>query len=131
MYYDDYYTTTSVDPAVVAAVMGPVLFIGLILAILTIVGCWKMFTKAGQAGWASIIPFYNQYIISKISFGNGWLFLLLLIPVVNVIFMIVMMYKLSKAFGHGLGYCVGLIFLPFVFYLILGFDNSKYHGVQE
>ena len=132
MYYDNYYTTTttSVDPAVVVAAMIPALIIALIFGILTIVGCWKTFTKAGEAGWAAIIPFYNQYILSKITFGNGWLFLLLLIPFVNAIFMIVMMYKLSKAFGHGIGYCIGLIFLPLVFLLIIAFGKSEYQGVQ-
>ena len=133
MYYDNYYTTTttSVDPAVVVAAMIPALIIALIFGILTIVGCWKTFTKAGEAGWAAIIPFYNQYILSKITFGTGWLFLLLLIPFVNIIYVIVLAYKLSQSFGHGIGYCIGLIFLPFVFYLILGFDDSEYLGVQE
>jgi len=130
MYYNDYYETTSVDSAAVAAIMMPVLIIGLIMAVLTIVGYWKIFSKAGEAGWASIIPFYNQYILSKITFGNGWLFLLLLIPVVNAIFMIVMMYKLAKAFGHGVGYTIGLIFLPFIFLLIIAFGKSEYQGVE-
>lgn len=132
MYYDDYYTTTttSVDTAAVAAIMMPIFIISLVVAVLTIVGYWKIFSKAGEAGWASIIPFYNQYILSKITFGNGWLFLLLLIPIVNAIFMIIMMYKLSKAFGHSIGYTIGLIVLPFIFLLIIAFGKSEYKGVE-
>lgn len=132
MYYDDYYTTTttSVDTAAVAAIMMPIFIIALVVAVLTIVGYWKIFSKAGEAGWASIIPFYNQYILSKITFGTGWLFLLLLIPIVNAIFMIIMMYKLSKAFGHGIGYTIGLIVLPFIFLLIIAFGKSEYKGVE-
>ena len=130
MYYDNYYSTTStsIDPAVVVAAMIPLLIIGVVLGVLWIFGCWKIFSKAGEAGWASIIPFYNQYILSKITFGNGWLFLLLLIPVVNAIFMIVLMYKLAKVFGHGIGYTLGLIFLPFIFLLIIAFGKSEYQG---
>lgn len=132
MYYDDYYTTTttSVDTAAVAAIMMPIFIIALVVAVLTIVGYWKIFSKAGEAGWASIIPFYNQYILSKITFGTGWLFLLLLIPFVNFIFMIIMMYKLSKAFDHGIGYTIGLIVLPFIFLLIIAFGKSEYKGVE-
>ena len=126
MYYDDYVisTTTDFDPT------WTVIFSLIILA-LTFIGYWKIFVKAGQPGWGGIIPIYNQYVLSKITFGTGWLFLLLLIPFVNIIYVVVLAYKLSQAFGHGIGYAIGLIFLPFVFYLILGFDDSEYLGVQE
>lgn len=132
MYYDDYYatTTTSIDSEAVMAIMMPFFIVALVVAVLTIVGYWKIFSKAGEAGWASIIPLYDQYILSKITFGTGWLFLLLLIPFVNFIFMIVMMYKLSKSFGHGIGFTIGLIFLPFIFLLIIAFGKSEYKGVK-
>ena len=35
-------------------------------------------------------------------------------------------WRTSKAFGHGIGYCIGLILLPWIFQLILGFGKSKY-----
>jgi len=126
MYYDDYVitTTTDFDPT------WTVIFSLIILA-LTFIGYWRIFVKAEQPGWGGIIPIYNQYVLSKITFGTGWLFLLLLIPFVNIIYVVVLAYKLSQAFGHGIGYAIGLIFLPFVFYLILGFDDSEYLGVQE
>ncbi len=41
---------------------------------------------------------------------------------------IISSYKLSKAFGHGVGYFIGLVFLPNIFYLILGFGKSEYVG---
>lgn len=55
--------------------------------VLKIVANWKIFEKAGQPGWASIVPFYSNYIEFNIYWGNGWLFL---IPVFNMIL----------AFGH-------------------------------
>ena len=53
-----------------------------------------------------------------------------LLYVAEMIFMfviIVVMYaRLSKVFGHGVGFTLGLIFLSGIFMLILGFDKSKY-----
>ena len=46
--------------------------IGLLIALLVIVATWKVFTKAGQPGWASIIPIYNLYIWCKIVGRPGW-----------------------------------------------------------
>lgn len=126
MYYDDYVITTTTDFDPTWTIIFSLLVLGLTWA-----GYWKMFVKAGQPGWGGIIPIYNQYVLSKITFGTGWLFLLLLIPFVNIIYVVVLSYKLSQAYGHGIGYAIGLIFLPFVFYLILGFDDSEYLGVQE
>jgi hypothetical protein len=40
--------------------------VGLLVAVLLIVALWKIFTKAGQPGWASLIPIYNIYIWCKI-----------------------------------------------------------------
>ena len=102
MYYDDYVitTTTDFDPT------WTIIFSILIL-VLTFIGYRKIFVKAGQPGWGGIIPICNQYVLSKITFGTGWLFLLLLIPFVNIIYVIVLAYKLSQSFGHGIGYCIG------------------------
>lgn len=101
------------------------------LLLLSVAGLWAMYYKAGEHGWASIIPIYNIYILYKITWGNGWLFLLLLIPFVNVVITVITAYKLSKAFGHGLGYCIGLLLFPFLFYLIVGLGSSQYQGLPE
>ena len=84
--------------------------------------------KAGEEGWKSIIPFYNTYTMFKIAWGNGWLFLLCLIPCVNAIVMIILEWKTCKAYGKGVGFFIGMLFLPNIFYLILGFDSSVYIG---
>lgn len=97
-------------------------------AILEIAGLWKIFSKAGEAGWKSIIPFYNAYIEFKIAWGNGWYFLLLLIPVVNIIILCIAMYKLALSYGKGVGYTLGLIFLNPFFIIALGFGSAKYIG---
>ncbi|MBR1472305.1 MAG: hypothetical protein IJ600_11775 [Lachnospiraceae bacterium] len=103
---------------------------GLIVAVLTIIADWKIFEKAGEAGWKSLIPFYNLYIMFKIAWGNGWLALLLLVPCVGSVFMIIMNYKLVKAFGQGIGFFILSIFFPNITWLILAFGDSQYIGPQ-
>ena len=105
--------------------------LSLALAVLGIVAMWKIFEKAGEPGWAAIIPFYNLYVLFKITWGNGWKFLFLLIPIANIVFAIITMVKLAKAFGKSGGFAVGLIFLSVIFYCILAFDNSQYQGVPQ
>lgn len=101
------------------------------LMILLIVAKWKIYEKAGEEGWKSIIPFYSDYILYKIVWGNGWLFLLLCIPFVGIVINIICMVKLSKAFGQSGAFAVGLIFLPNIFLLILGFGSYTYIGPQK
>lgn len=102
---------------------------GVVVAIVLVIGMWKMFTKAGEPWWAAIIPLYNLYVLFKITWGSGIKFLLLLIPIVNIIVAIKTQIKLAKAFGKGGGFVAGLIFLTPIFYAILGFSDAKYMGV--
>lgn len=103
----------------------------LAIAVVSLIGLWKMFTKAGKPGWACIIPFYSQYCQFEMAWGNGWLFLLTLIPCVNVVVMIMMWLKMAKAFGQGTGFGLGLFFLNPIFTMILGFGSAQYIGPQE
>lgn len=96
--------------------------------VLVVIGHWKVFEKAGEAGWKSLIPFYSTYIEYKISWGNGWLFLLLLVPIVGVIVEIVQTNKFAKSFGHGIGYTLGLLIFPEIFTIIIGFSDDQYVG---
>lgn len=104
--------------------------VGLIITIVVLVAIWKIFEKAGEPGWKAIIPFYNIYTEYKMFWGNGWLFLLTLIPVVNVVVGIMLLHKMSKAFGHGVGFTLGLLFFPYIFMIILGFNGDNYLGPQ-
>lgn len=107
---------------------GVIIVIYLALIVLGIVGFWKVFTKAGEAGWKSIIPFYNVYTLLKIVGRPGWWLILFFIPFVNFIIWIIVALDLAKSFGKGTGFGVGLIFLGFIFMLILGFGDAKYVG---
>ena len=98
------------------------------LAIFQIAAMWKVFTKAGQPGWAAIIPIYNIYIMTKIGGKPGIWTLLCLIPFVNIIFIIWLYNMISKSFGKDEGFTVGLVLLGIIFWPILGFGGAKYQG---
>jgi len=108
---------------------GPLFWIfWLAFMILMIAACWKIFTKAGQPGWASIIPIYNWYILCKIVGRPGWWVILLLIPFINFIIGIILCIDLAKSFGKGVGFGIGLILLGVIFFPILGFGSAQYQG---
>ena len=121
--------------------------------IIMIIANWKIFTKAGQPGWMSIIPFLNSFILFKISWNTlmfwvmlgscvvgsvltglagdqgGFLAILgIICTVVGLVIGIIDTHKLSKSFGHGIGFTLGLLFLSPIFTLILGFGKSEYIG---
>jgi hypothetical protein len=96
--------------------------------ILGIIGMWKVFAKAGKPGWAAIIPFYNLIVLLQVVRRPVWWFVLLLVPLVNLVFLILLMSDLAKAFGKGTGFTVGLILLNGIFMLILGFGDAQYGG---
>jgi uncharacterized membrane protein YhaH (DUF805 family) len=111
--------------------MGIILFLVLIyiaVVVMMIAAQWKVFSKAGQPGWASLIPIYNVYVMTKIAGKPAWWLIMFLIPVVNVIFLIWLINMISKSFGKDEGFTAGLIFLGVIFWPILGFSGAKYQG---
>lgn len=119
--------------ALSGAFTGVAVVISLAIGILTIIANWKIFTKAGQAGWKCLIPIYNLVILCKIAgVSPWWLFIYLagIIPVVGSLatlgFTIYLMISLAKAFGKGGGFATGLILLNTIFIMILAFGDAKY-----
>ena len=100
----------------------------LAIAFFIIASFWKVFEKAGQPGWAALIPIYNIYIMLKIAGKPWWWLLLMLIPLVQVIWVVWMYNMISKSFGKDEGFTVGLILLGIVFWPILGFGDARYLG---
>src|SRR6195256_1051104 len=87
------------------AAPGPVFWICYFaLIILLIAAIWKVFSKAGQPGWAAIIPIYNLYVMCKVAGRPGWWLLLMLIPLVNFIIAIILNVDIAKRFGKGVGF---------------------------
>ena len=101
-----------------------------IILILYLISLWRLFVKLGEKGIYSIIPIYNIYILSKKLLGNGIFFIGFLIPIVNIILMIYLNYKLGKMFNKNIIFIIGLVILNPIFLIILSFDNSDYIGMK-
>jgi Family of unknown function (DUF5684) len=102
--------------------------VGLLIGVVMIAAMWKVFTKAGKPGWAAIIPIYNIIVLLNISGKPTWWIVLFLIPLVSLVFAILTYVALAERFGKGGGFAVGLIFLGFIFFPILGFGSAQYRG---
>lgn len=110
----------------------------LIVFALTLIALWKIFEKAGEAGWKAIVPVYNLVVLFRLVGLSPWLILLYLLsgilligPIITLILSIVLAVKVSRAYGHGGGYALGLLFLSPIFYMIIGFGSSSYVGPKN
>ncbi len=108
--------------------LGAFFLIPLIILLIMIAGMWKVFEKAGQPGWAAIIPIYNLYILLEIIGRPVWWLILFFVPIVNFFIGLLVTHETAQAFGKGVGYTLGLIFLSFIFWPLLGFGDAQYQG---
>jgi len=84
---------------------------------------------AAQPGWAAIIPVYSTWVLFEITGFPGWIALLSLVPFINIVpavLALVATVKLAQRFGKGIGFGIGMIFLPFIFMPILGYGKAQY-----
>ncbi len=100
--------------------------IWLAVVVVMIAAMWKVFDKAGEPGWAAIVPIYNLYVLLKIAGRPGWWILLFLIPFVNFVIAIIVAFDVAKRFGKEAGFALGLVFLPFIFYPLLAWGDAQY-----
>jgi hypothetical protein len=108
----------------------------LAICVFMVIVFWLLFAKAGQPGWAAIIPIYNILILLKVA-GKPWWwifgFILVLIPILGSILVLVLdvliFHGVSKNFGKDAGFTVGLVLLGFVFFPILAFGSAVYQPV--
>jgi hypothetical protein len=120
---------------------------------------WIIFQKAGQAGWKSLIPIYDTFVLLRIiQRPQWWGYVIIGVSIVQVILsamldggnndstvlqiisslatLVAFIYSvritngLSRSFGHGIGFTIGLLFLPYIFYPILAFGSSTYRSTQ-
>jgi len=105
------------------------LLVWLLVVVLVIAGAWKVFEKAGEPGWHAIIPIWNIYVMTKIGGVEWWwLLVLMFVPIVNLYAMYKIYRGVAEAFGQGLGFTLGLWFLPFIFWPLLGFGDYPHQG---
>ena len=114
--------------ALLAGMMMTIIVVGSLVGLFFMICQWKIFSKAGEPGWAAIIPIYNAIIFFKIIGKPWWWIFMYLIPIVNIVFAIWTVNMLSKSFGKDEGFTVGLILLGFIFIPILGYGSAQYQG---
>ena len=129
--------------------------IALVWWILQIIANWKVFTKANEGGWKSIVPVVSGHTAFKIAWNPIWFWVSMVVTgvgayiqnysgenveklggtllvvalvamVVGLAIQIIYCFKLAKAFGKGIGFTIGLIFLHPFFILSLGLGDAKY-----
>ena len=107
------------------------LFAVLILTIVIFAGFWKVFQKAGEPGWAAVIPIYNLYVLVKISGNTWWWFIMFFIPILNFFATMKVSINVASKFNRGLLFGLGLMFLSFIFYPVLGFGDYQYQETTQ
>ena len=125
------------DTATFAALATAYLLVVFPILIILLVASWKIFTKAGQPGWAILIPIYNIYVYTKVLSRPKWWILLYFFGIVPfagsfaVLFVsIIDSFRLAKLFGKAPVFGVGLLLLPFIFYSILAFGSAEYDEMR-
>ncbi|GBL23604.1 hypothetical protein EMGBS6_03890 [Opitutia bacterium] len=128
------------DAAVAAGVMAFVAAFALffiVIGIVCLIGMWKVFTKAGEPGWAVLVPIYNLIVLLRVA-GLPWYWVfapfVAIIPILGwiayIVWIVWVHHRISTRFGQGVGFTIGLTLLGPIFWLILGFGSSKYVGEQ-
>ena len=101
----------------------------LVIYVLFALPLYATYKKAGSdMAWGAFIPIVHAYVMLKVVGRPGWWLILFFIPIVGSIVWIVVLFDLSKSFGHGGGFTVGLFFLPWIFFAILGWGSSQFQG---
>ena len=98
------------------------------VVVVEIAGAWMMFAKAGQPGWAAIIPIYNIVVAMRVAQRPAWWTILMFIPLVSLVIAIIVALDIARLFGKSGAFAIGLIFLSFIFIPILGFGSAQYQG---
>jgi hypothetical protein len=104
------------------------IILAVLLGTLLVASAWLIFAKAGQPGWAILVPFYREWLLVKIVGKSPLWFVLLMVPCVNMIVTLVIISNLATVFRKGGGFGAGMLFLPFIFYPILAFGDAAYVG---
>lgn len=96
----------------------------LLFSLLIMLTCSNIFKVSEKKKVSLLIPLYNLIIFLDIVNMNRFYFILLLFPVVNVLVIYIMLYRLSIVFHTTKSFAFGLIFLPIVFLPILNFSGN-------
>lgn len=130
-----------------------IIIISLVIEILKLIGTWKMLTKAGESGWKSLIPFYNQWTLCKVAgISPYWVLEIIVVSMINsvlngilgsnvisgilslivyantIYFWVILSISLAKNFGKDTGFGVATVFFSFITYPMMGMGSATYAG---
>ncbi len=152
MYIDQAVNDGTITYQGIAIATGLVLTLVCIVAVLqlfVIIGRWKTIKKLGGNGWSQIIPIYSEWCLSNaagcasklciaitaldaISIFSGafdaswWRTLVSICGIALIVVRCLVIDKVCKRFGKkGVGFQIGLFFLPSIFYMILGCGSAQ------
>ena len=118
-----------------AAFFAAFFLVFVVIGLVTLIGMWKVFAKAGQPGWAVLVPIYNLIVLLRVA-GLPWYWVfapfVAIIPILGwiayIVWIVWVHHRISTRFGQGVGFTVGLTLLGPIFWLILGFGSAQYVG---
>lgn len=140
---------------IVSAVLGALAMFFVLNYIFEVVACWRIFQKAGEGGWKSLIPIYSDYIRYRLAWrplwfwvslllmaaslalnlwggtGDMWTLLSMGIGGVGTVLRLITHYRLGRVFGRGVLFSLGLALFPPLFIMILGLGGSEYQGQRR
>lgn len=124
-----YYSSTSATDSILSGVGAGTIVMSSIVALFSIVTMWMIFKKAGQPGWAVIIPIYNLVVLFRVVKLDWWhILIFLLVPFAAVVYAIIIPLKLAKVFGKSTAFGVLSIFFSIITNAILAFGSDEYQG---
>lgn len=128
-------------------------FVYLLIKILAAIGTWKMYNKAGVAGWKAFVPVYSRYVRYNLFWDKKyfWIFAIayiimtalgayaegimaLVVMVTAIVVMVVSIkveFKCARCFGMGTGMGILLLIMPWLANIILGFGKAEYQAIEE
>ena len=119
--------STNAIIAVVSVIWGFTLFRSLLIMITG----KNIFKKASKNEKSAFYPIINLFTMLEICDINTFWGILLFVPVLNIIVLLMMSYKLGIVFNTSLGYKIGLVVFPLMFYALLSISNKPYKLSDE
>lgn len=95
-------------------------------SILVMVGGKNLFKKASKKESTAFYPLVNLFTLLDITETSTFLGILFFVPIVNVVVLSILFYRLGSAFNTSMFYKIGLVVLPIVFYPMLAFGEKAY-----
>jgi hypothetical protein len=138
--------------AALGMAVGMIFVLAIVWFIFQAIADWKIFTKAGEAGWKSLIPIYNVYVEYDLCWSGvlGLVYIALTICanfltsgqnvanwrmiigavmiIIALILHVMQSLRLARSFGKGTGFGICLILFGPIARMVLGFGSATYVG---